>query len=305
MSAFLNRYCTSIAPYPGAFISLISTHQRLIYSSAPVSPFWRTQVVLASIRLFAAVFLTTLKRRGCSILRYMTTVVHLVCFSRVLRAAHVDPVRVHKRSPTLANHAFHCSQVASRSITVAVCGRSGCSSRLHSGYSSKIVKSSHPPRQKKFAVPLLPLRCPRQPQPQGFGRIASDYRWSRTTHEAFSPVLSVALLNLYPARRRLEAGYSRGFLACVVSSTAQFVSRSTAAHCCIHQCAGWRGVAARFSQQFTAGSLQTLLPSTVSLCSHLPAAGSLPAVFLHYLPSIQLIFGILSRTVDHCAHNFA
>ena len=142
MSAFLNRYCISIAPYPGAFISLISTHQRLIYSSAPVSPFWRTQVVLASIRLFAAVFLTTLKRRGCSILRYMTTVVHLVCFSRVLRAAHVDPVRVHKRSPTLANHAFHCSQVASRSITVAVCGRSGCSSRLHSGYSSKIVKSS-------------------------------------------------------------------------------------------------------------------------------------------------------------------
>ena len=202
MSAFLNRYCTSIAPYPGAFISLISTHQRLIYSSAPVSPFWRTQVVLASIRLFAAVFLTTLKRRGCSILRYMTTVVHLVCFSRVLRAAHVDPVRVHKRSPTLANHAFHCSQVASRSITVAVCGRSGCSSRLHSGYSSKIVKSSHPPRQKKFAVPLLPLRCPRQPQPQGFGRIASDYRWSRTTHEAFWPV---------------------------VSSAAQFVSRSTAA----------------------------------------------------------------------------
>ena len=202
MSAFLNRYCTSIAPYPGAFISLISTHRRLIYSSAPVSPFWRTQVVLASIRLFAAVFLTTLKRRGCSILRYMTTVVHLVCFSRVLRAAHVDPVRVHKRSPTLANHAFHCSQVASRSITVAVCGRSGCSSRLHSGYSSKIVRSSHPPRQKKFAVPLLPLRCPRQPQPQGFGRIASDYRWSRTTHEAFWPVLSVALLNLYPARRR-------------------------------------------------------------------------------------------------------
>ena len=202
MSAFLNRYCTSIAPYPGAFISLISTHRRLIYSSAPVSPFWRTQVVLASIRLFAAVFLTTLKRRGCSILRYMTTVVHLVCFSRVLRAAHVDPVRVHKRSPTLANHAFHCSQVASRAITVAVCGRSGCSSRLHSGYSSKIVRSSHPPRQKKFAVPLLPLRCPRQPQPQGFGRIASDYRWSRTTHEAFWPV---------------------------VSSTAQFVSRSTAA----------------------------------------------------------------------------
>ena len=167
-----------------------------------MSPSRRTQIVLASIRLFAAVFLTTLKRRGCSILRYMTTVVHLVCFSRVLRAAHVDPVRVHKRSPTLANHAFHCSQVASRSITVAVCGRSGCSSRLHSGYSSKIVKSSHPPRQKKFAVPLLPLRCPRQPQPQGFGRIASDYRWSRTTHEAFWPV---------------------------VSSTAQFVSRSTAA----------------------------------------------------------------------------
>ena len=146
MSAFLNRYCTSIAPYPGAFISLISTHRRLIYSSAPVSPFWRTQVVLASIRLFAAVFLTTLKRRGCSILRYMTTVVHLVCFSRVLRAAHVDPVRVHKRSPTLANHAFHCSQVASRAITVAVCGRSGCSSRLHSGYSSKIVRSSRSPR---------------------------------------------------------------------------------------------------------------------------------------------------------------
>ena len=143
MSAFLNRYCTSIAPYPGAFISLISTHQRLIYSSAPVSPFWRTQVVLASIRLFAAVFLTTLKRRGCSILRYMTTVVHLVCLSRVLRAAlcvctNVDPVRVHKRSPTLANHAFHCSQVASRAITVAVCGRSGCSSRLHSGYSSNL-----------------------------------------------------------------------------------------------------------------------------------------------------------------------
>ena len=103
----------------------------------------------------------------------------------------------------------------------------------------------------------------------------------------------------------LESDYSRGFLACVVSSTAQFVSRSTAAHCCIHQCAGWRGVAARFSQQFTAGSLQTLLPSTVSPCSHLPAAGSLPAVFLHYLPSIQLIFGILSRTVDPCAHNFA
>ena len=166
MSAFLNRYCTSIAPYPGAFISLISTHQRLIYSSAPVSPFWRTQVVLASIRLFAAVFLTTLKRRGCSILRYMTTVVHLVCFSRVLRAAHVDPVRVHKRSPTLANHAFHCSQVASRAITVAVCGRSGCSSRLHSGYSSNLLQSVHPPRQKNFpalAVPatvVLPSAAP-------------------------------------------------------------------------------------------------------------------------------------------------
>ena len=158
MSAFLNRYCTSIAPYPGAFISLISTHRRLIYSSAPVSPFWRTQVVLASIRLFAAVFLTTLKRRGCSILRYMTTVVHLVCFSRVLRAAHVDPVRVHKRSPTLANHAFHCSQVASRAITVAVCGRSGCSSRLHSGYNSDLLQSVHPPRQKKFAVGLY-YRC--------------------------------------------------------------------------------------------------------------------------------------------------
>jgi len=61
--------------------------ERLIYSAAPVSPSRRTQIVLASIRLFAAVLLTTLKRRGCSILRYMTTVVHLVCFPRVLRAA--------------------------------------------------------------------------------------------------------------------------------------------------------------------------------------------------------------------------
>jgi hypothetical protein len=208
MSAFLNRYCASIAPYPGAFISLISTHRRLIYSSAPVSPSWRTQIVLASIRLFAAVFLTTLKRRGCSILRYMTTAVHLVCFSRVLRAAlcvctNVDPVRVHKRSPTLANHAFHCSQVASRAITLAVCGRSGCSSRLHSGYSSNLLQSVHPPRQKKIrrasTIVALPSAAP------------TSRFWS---HRVGLP---------------LESDYSRGFLACVVSSTAQFVSRSTAA----------------------------------------------------------------------------
>jgi hypothetical protein len=194
MSAFLNRYCTSIAPYPGAFISLISTHQRLIYSSAPVSPFWRTQVVLASIRLFAAVFLTTLKRRGCSILRYMTAVVHLVCSSRVLRAAHVDPVRVHKRSPTLANHAFHCSQVASRAITVAVCGRSGCSSRLHSGYSSKIVTSSQicrelpPPASEKVRCASTTVALPSAAPTSRF--------WS---HRVGLP---------------LESDYSRGFLAC-------------------------------------------------------------------------------------------
>ena len=126
--------------------------------------------------------------------------------------------------------------------------------RLHSGYSSNLLQSVHPPRQKKIrrasTIVALPSAAP------------TSRFWS---HRVGLP---------------LESDYSRGFLACVVSSTAQFVSRSTAAHCCLHQCAGWRGVAARFSQQFTAGSLQTLLPSTVSPCSHLPAAGSLPAVFL-------------------------
>ena len=112
-------------------------------------------------------------------------------------------VRVHKRSPTLANHAFHCSQVASRAVTLAVCGRSGCSSRLHSGYSSNLLQSVHPPRQKTIrrasTIVALPSAAP------------TSRFWS---HRVGLP---------------LESDYSRGFLACVVSSTAQFVSRSTAA----------------------------------------------------------------------------
>jgi hypothetical protein len=77
-------------------------------------------------------------------------------------------------------------------------------STSHSGFSSIHCRASTPHVRKisPRSLCLLLLCCPRQPQPQGFGRIASDYRWSRTTHEAFWPV---------------------------VSSAAQFVSRSTAA----------------------------------------------------------------------------
>ena len=136
MSAFLNRFCTSIAPYQGApcFSSPVGTTDLL-----------RSTGVAFSAHSDRAGFNPPLRSSlsdypEASWLQHSSLHDHRRPSSLFPARSSRRTVRVHKRSPTLANHAFHCSQVASRAITVAVCGRSGCSSRLHSGYSSNLLQ---------------------------------------------------------------------------------------------------------------------------------------------------------------------
>jgi hypothetical protein len=109
-------------------------------------------------------------------------------------------------------------------------------STSHSGFSSIYCRASTPHVRKisPRSLCLLLLCCPRQPQPQGFGRIASDDRRNRT-HEAFWPVSSVALLNLYPACVGGGGAGQSGQRGTHPSVTVVLVTQTTLSFLCRHR----------------------------------------------------------------------